>query len=295
MQNASRPTFLIPGVSRAGTTTLHDYLSEHDDIFMPAAKELRFFDRDENYSRGTEYYEQQFANHDGETAVGEASPPYWYRGITFDSNRNYRFDPSDDPPARIREQYPDIKLIFTLRNPISRAYSQYWKNVRQGRERVYPFSDAIEAEIEGSRDHRDTAMCWYYKNQYSTHLERWFDLFDEDQILLLIFEEWIGDPPAALDRICEFLDVEPPEQWRDTDRQKNETKTPKNLRLNEIYHDHLRWTGIGELIYYLNLRTGYPEMDSEMERYLADAFESEISAVERIIGRKLDVWRNDPF
>jgi hypothetical protein len=291
MSDPRPPTFLIPGVSRAGTTTLHDYLSEHSDIFMPAEKELRFFDRDENYNRGVEYYEKQFAGHDGEAAVGEASPPYWYRGITFDEDRNYVFDPDDDPPARIHEAYPDLKIIFTLRNPVSRAYSQYWKNVRQGRERVYPFSEAIEAELQGDRSHETTAMCWFYKNQYSTHLRRWFDLFGEDQILVLIFEEWISDPPAALDRICDFLGVDPPETWDDTDRQKNKTRTPKNLRLNEIYHDYLRWTGIGELIYYLNLRQGYPEMSEEMEQYLAETFESEITAVEDITGRNLDSWR----
>jgi len=293
MSDARRPTFLIPGVSRAGTTTLHDYLSEHDDIFMPSAKELRFFDRDENYDKGLDYYEGQFAGHDGESAVGEASPPYWYRGITFDEDRNYVFDPDDDPPTRIHEAYPDLKIIFTLRNPVSRAYSQYWKNVRQGRERVYPFSEAIDAEIDGDRSHEETAMCWFYKNQYSTHLRRWFDCFDEDQILVLIFEEWISDPPAALDRICEFLGVEAPETWADTDRQKNKTKTPKNRRLNEIYHDYLRWTGIGELIYYLNLRQGYPEMSEEMERYLSETFESEIAAVEDITGRNLDIWREE--
>lgn len=293
MGNATRPTFLIPGVSRAGTTTLHDYLSEHEDIFMPSAKELRFFDRDENYNRGLGYYESQFEGQDGETAIGEASPPYWYRGITFDEDREFKYDPDDDPPARIHEAYPDLKIIFTLRNPVSRAYSQYWKNVRQGRERTYPFSEAIDAELSGERDHHETAMCWYYKNQYSTHLKRWYDLFGEDQILVLVFEEWITDPPTTLDEICDFLDVEPPESWDDTDRQKNKTKTPKNLRINEIYHDYLRWTGIGELIYYLNLRTGYPEMSAEMETYLAEVFESEIAAVEELTGKNLDIWREE--
>jgi hypothetical protein len=295
MAESRRPTFLIPGASRAGTTTLHDYLSEHDNIFMPADKELRFFDREENYRQGLSYYESQFSGHDGEAAVGESSPPYWYRGIVFDEDREFRFDTDNDPPTRIHESYPDLKIVFTLRNPVTRAYSQYWKNVRQGRERTYPFEAAIREEIEGDRDHRRSAMCWYYKNKYSVHLKKWFDLFGEDQIEIFIFEEWIQDPPTALDEICEFLGVEPPETWADTNRKKNKTKTPKNLRLNEIYHDYLCWTGIGELIYYLNLRVGYPDMDPEMKAYLTKAFESEIEAVEEIIGRRLDVWRDPEF
>lgn len=185
----TQPTFLIPGVSRAGTTTLYEYLSEHPDIFIPSQKELRFFDRDENYQRGLDYYEGQFRGHRDQTAIGEVSPPYFYRGITFNKERKFNFDVEDDPPTRIYDAYPNVKIILTLRNPISRAYSQYWKNVRQGRERLYPFDRAIKSEINGDRHHRETAMCCYYKNRYSTHLQQWLDLFDESQILILIFEE----------------------------------------------------------------------------------------------------------
>lgn len=290
MSDKNEPTFLIPGASRSGTTTLLSYLSEHPDIFMPST-ELRFFDRDENYNQGLDHYEEMFSDQDGQKAVGEKSPPYWYRGITFDEDRNYKFDPSDDVPTRVHEAYPNLQIIFTLRNPVSRAYSQYWKNLRQGRERIYPFSEAIKEEIEGERTHQETAMCWCYKNQYSVHLQRWFDLFDEDQILVLIFEEWVQNPPKALNRICEFIGVEPKNDWEDTDRQQDKTRTPRNLRINEIYHDYLRRTGIGEVIYRLNLRRGYPEMGEEMEQYLAKTFESEITDVEELIGRDLDIWR----
>jgi hypothetical protein len=260
---------------------------------MPPSKELRFFDRDENYQKGLDHYERQFRGGESAAAVGEACPPYWYRGITFDDEREYVFDPTDDPPTRIHDAYPDLRIVFTLRNPVTRAYSQYWKNVRQGRERVYPFSAAIEAELEGKRDHRDTAMCWYYKNKYSTHLQKWIDLYGREQILTVVFEDWIEEPEPTLDRICEFIGVDPLDDWPDPSRQKNVTKTPKNLRLNEIYHDHLRYTGIGELLYYLNLQKGYPEMDSEMAAYLLDVFESEISAVEELFDLELDIWREN--
>jgi hypothetical protein len=291
MTKGTRPTFLIPGVSRAGTTTLHDFLSEHPDIFMPADKELRFFDRAENYQRGLDFYESQFSGAQNEAAVGEASPPYWYQGISFDPDREFVFDTDDDPPTRIHEAYPDLKIVFTLRNPVTRAYSQYWKNVRQGRERVYPFSDAIRAEIDGDRDHRETPMCWYYKNQYSVHLQRWVELFGRDQILPLVFENWIQEPEAALNRICEFLGVAPQRNWPHASRQKNKTKTPRNLRINELYHDYLKYTGIGELLYYLNLRSGYPPMDDSMRSYLREVFEPEYDAIESLLDIDLDVWR----
>ena len=121
----TQPTFLIPGVSRAGTTTLYEYLSEHPDIFIPSQKELRFFDRDENYQRGLDYYEGQFRGHRDQTAIGEVSPPYFYRGITFNKERKFNFDVEDDPPTRIYDAYPNVKIILNIGRMFGKAESAF--------------------------------------------------------------------------------------------------------------------------------------------------------------------------
>ena len=38
-----KPNFIIAGFPKCGTTSLHHYLSEHPQIFMPSQKELHFF------------------------------------------------------------------------------------------------------------------------------------------------------------------------------------------------------------------------------------------------------------
>ena len=38
-----KPNFIISGFPKCGTTSLHHYLNEHPQIFMPSQKELHFF------------------------------------------------------------------------------------------------------------------------------------------------------------------------------------------------------------------------------------------------------------
>ena len=287
----TEPTFLIPGASRSGTSSLYYYLQNHPDIYMSDPKELRFFDCNENYNRGLNYYEQYFIPGEDAAARGEVSPPYWYRGITFDTDRNYQWTPQDDVASRVHESYPDIKLVFTLRNPVTRAYSQYWKNVRQNRERSPSFKDAIQRELNGERDKTNSGCCWIYKNKYPIHLKRWLELFDREQILFFVFEKWIDNPERVLNVICDFIGVNPLEKWGHTDQIKNKARVPRSRWVNRIICDYLDLPGVRQVNNLANMTEGYPEMPTDTEKYLFQEFEPIISETESIIGQNLNVWR----
>jgi hypothetical protein len=300
----SGPDFIIPGASKSGTTSLHHYLNEHEEIFLPQEKELRFFDKNPNYTKGLEYYEKQFKGGEDCPAVGEASPAYFYHGIVYNgpSHKDYAWEPDDDAPIRIRDAYPDVKLIITLRNPATRAYSQYWKNYRQGRERASSFAEAIEEEIEGKRDHRENPWCWVYRNRYPVHLRHWLDLFDRDQIMFMVFEEWVDSPEEALNNICEFLGVKPKESWSRTQTSKNPGGTPRMVFLNRFYQKYirgtpaataLRKTRITHVLDSLNTSEGYPDMSEKDLELMQDVFEEDILETEELIGKDLDVWRDE--
>ena len=113
------PNFIIAGAEKSGTSSLSFYISEHPDIYIPKIKELHFFDNSDNYSKGFGWYEKQFSGWSGEKAVGECTP-------------FYMFDYSC--AEKIKMQFPDIKVLFILRNPADRAYSNYWHQVRGGKE-----------------------------------------------------------------------------------------------------------------------------------------------------------------
>lgn len=107
------PNFLIVGAQKCGTTSLHEYLYQHPQIYLPEGKETKFFAEDARYSKGITYYEDVcFSTYSGESAVGEVDPDYMY---------------FEQALERIAEHLDlrTTKLIFVLRNPVDRAFSHY--------------------------------------------------------------------------------------------------------------------------------------------------------------------------
>ena len=128
------PTFLIIGTMKGGTTSLHRYLRQHPEVFMPERKELNFFldeyagppidpPEERNWSRGITWYERQFAGAEDERAVGEASANY------------SRYPTYPGVAERIAKIVPEMKLIYLMRNPIDRVLSHYLHDFAKGRER----------------------------------------------------------------------------------------------------------------------------------------------------------------
>ena len=122
------PDFLCVGAQKSGTSLLYRLLNQHPEIYLAKGKEIHFFNRDENYNKGIEWYSEHFAGSEDYKRVGEVTPDYNYVPTV---------------PGRIYKTLgKDIKLIFMLRNPVDRAYSNYWMSFRRGHER-FSFEKAI--------------------------------------------------------------------------------------------------------------------------------------------------------
>jgi hypothetical protein len=91
---------------------------------------------------------------------------------------------------------PDVKLLFLLRDPVRRAYSHYWHLVRVG-DAVQNFEETI-ARSPGTLLQRG-----FYKRQ----VERFLELFPRDRMMFLVFEDFVPNMQARIDRVCAFLGV----------------------------------------------------------------------------------------
>ena len=140
------PNFLIVGAQKCGTTSQSYYLREHPDIFM-ASQEVKFFNINKNWRKGLDFYSTFFTGVQGETMIGEKSASYSF------SKQNLR------PPVqeRITSVLPDAKLIWCLRNPVDRAYSQHWFRVSFGVERN-SFEHVLERQMNGTERKRDNYL-----------------------------------------------------------------------------------------------------------------------------------------
>jgi len=200
------PNFLIIGAGKSGTTSIYEYLSQHPEVFMSPVKETNFFALEgkevkarDNSPEQTEHYPwaiNNFTDYQGlfeeagnAKAIGEASPMYLY---------------NKDAPVRIKERLPRVKLIAILRQPVDRLYSRYMHLMREGREPGKQFADAL-----------DEQSIWWRRNDlvkegfYGTYLKRYYGLFNNDQIKVLLYDELKSNPEKVMLELYEYIGVEP--------------------------------------------------------------------------------------
>jgi hypothetical protein len=202
-----RPDFLIIGAARCGTTSLFHYLARHPQVVVPGRKELHFFDR--HYERGLDWYLQCFARTDG-----AGGSPASIRG---EATPSYVFYPHAVP--RISADVPDVKLIALLRNPVDRAYSQYWHMVRLGHESL-SFEDAVAREPErlagelertevdaGYTSEALVRHSYLARGVYADQIERVFRHFPPGRVKILKSEDLYTDAQQVLDEVTGFLGI----------------------------------------------------------------------------------------
>jgi len=204
------PSFVIAGAPRAGTTWLYRNLEGHPDVFLTPNKEPRFYAVQESEplafsgpgdERWLSHLVQDRADYEAlyEGARqgqlrGEASSDYLYRSRTA--------------ADRLHREVPEAQLIFILRDPARRAYSNWLQHVQHGREPL-SFAEALDAEEE--RIERGWAWWWHYARRgcYAEQLEPFLDAFPREQVLILLHDDLRRDPRQLLARVCRFLGIEP--------------------------------------------------------------------------------------
>ncbi|MHC3994937.1 sulfotransferase family protein [Thiomicrolovo sp. ZZH C-3] len=189
--------FICVGAQKSGTTSLHEILASRRDVYLPTVKETKFFQNDEKYGKGLEYYFQTYfsAGKEGQT-LGEIDPEYLY---------------FENVPQRIHESLgTDIKLIFIFRNPADRAYSHYLMSRKRGFERL-SFEAAIEKEKErlGIDTFHKSHFSYIDRGYYTCQLKRYLQFFPKENMYFVIFEEdLVQNKEETLNKLMRFLDLD---------------------------------------------------------------------------------------
>ena len=235
------PGALLVGPRRTGTTTLYRTLRMHPNILGGVGKEIKFFDC--NYHRGLNWYQGFFPRKEtlaeNNAIAIEASPYYFFHPLAAE---------------RIRASFPEMKIVVSLRNPVNRAYSHYRMNYDLGVESLQTFEEALEAEenrltgeeakiIADDRYPLFNHMHLSYQAQgvYADQLERWFNVFPKEQILVINSEDFFTGMPKVFDRIIAFLGLP---AWtltsaRNANPRKYQPMNPETRAwLSDDYHPH---------------------------------------------------------
>ncbi|MFD4854754.1 sulfotransferase domain-containing protein [Bacillus mycoides] len=204
--NKSIPHFLIIGAQKCGTTSLYNYLIQHPQVHAASHKELHFFDI--YFKKGMEWYYKQFPliKLDEPVITGEASPYYIFH---------------PHAPKRIASILPNVKLIILLRNPVDRAYSHYYHQVRMQTENlsfkqaIYEENNRLKPElIKMVNDENYYSIPYQYysylaRGRYIEQLQNWMNLFPKKQFLILKSEDFFSDPNFIFQTVLDFLGISP--------------------------------------------------------------------------------------
>ncbi len=196
------PNFIIGGTSAGGTSFLAAVLVQHPEIYLP--KQMRpephFFYKSWEYEKGYEYYiERWFSDvKEQHIAIGERSSSYMFGAKSV--------------AEKIHKLYPDMKFIFTLRNPIERTWANYRYTVLQGLEDC-SFQDALDRETERVsaqqgiwaeiQPHNYTGRGFY-----GAQISEFYNFFPKENVLLVKSETLSSDTQNELGKIYKFLNLQ---------------------------------------------------------------------------------------
>lgn len=186
----NKPDFLIIGAQKAGTSSLRKFMEQNSSHFFTPRRELHFWNRDREYRDG-EGVPEYLRNFDGATAnqlIGEKSPSYL---------------PSQTAAERIALNFPQVKIVAILRNPVDRAHSAYLHGRRIGAiPKTRSFSHAIrDYQNKGGVPYGDVVSQGFYFES----LERYFKHFPPEQIHILSFSKLTENPQEYLPYLMRFL------------------------------------------------------------------------------------------
>lgn len=196
------PTFIIGGAPRSGTTLLCHLLDRHPDVFLmkPYIPEPKVLVAPTSEGR-MEYlrrYADGLADAPDRRALGEKTSYYLEH---------------EDVPERIAQTLDHVRLLFIVREPVQRAYSNYLWSRKNGLETL-SFEEAVT--LEGTRPNplgpeRAYARPFDYliRGRYATFAERYFSRFPRESVRFVLYEDLERRPIEIMREVQEFIGVEP--------------------------------------------------------------------------------------
>jgi hypothetical protein len=205
------PDFFIVGHQKCGTTALWEMLRRHPQIFMPRVKEPRYFASDlrspfqggapeVSRRRTPEGYFSLFTDAAAAQLAGEGSPQYLRSRVAA---------------SRIAEVQPAARIIAILREPASFLRSFHMQAMQSHIETERDFRKAIALEADRRQGRHIPRRCHHPQDLlYSEHvryveqLRRYHAVFPQQQVLVLIYEDFRRDNEATVHTVLRFLGLD---------------------------------------------------------------------------------------
>lgn len=301
-----RPDFFLVGAPKCATTAMTKYLYQHPALFIPRLrqKDLPFFGDDLHRARPKESLDEYLAHYRQASPTqraGEACVWYLY---------------STSAPSEIRAFAPCAQILMILRNPVEMVYSQHSQLVYTQDEDILDFEEALRAEPDRREGLRATPMTgnvpteayhYTFLGEYSSHVERYFNVFGRDHVNVVIYDDLREDTLRCVAEIFRGLGVDPAtpidvravnasKVARSSRVQRVIQKSPP-VKLVSIYRAVTPECAHGRVTQALvRLNTRYqsrPAMPMGVRLTLQQRFLPDVERLSTLLGRDLTGWCTD--
>lgn len=242
----SLPSFLVIGAQKAGTSWLWVALRQSPHVWMPPVKELHFFDHlfvpqvrswTQHHIRGAidkalkwhverphGHLDYEFIRYMCDLASNQVFTEAWYRRaysrpgsagkVLGDITPEYSTI-GPDGIAYIKSLMPDVKIVYIIRDPVSRALSQ----VRMSFDRKH-----IVAPSPTQWQEQIAAWDVSQRGDYATYIPQWRAAFPDSQLLFLPYKQLEREPSKTLAEVERFINATPYADYKDLSSRVHSTK-----------------------------------------------------------------------
>ncbi len=295
------PNFLIIGAAKCGTSSLHHYLNQHPDLFMPTynkdgmkVKEPRFLIKELVQSRLSKgiwdwnEYKALFEDVNNEKAIGESTVLYLY---------------FYDYAIKNIKKYlgTNIKIIIILRNPVERAYSAYLFASRTLQENK-SFKYAIDIAKDRYEKDKSLSPMILYKElgMYAEMVRAYKKSFAN--VHIIIYDDFITETPLEVGKVFNFLNLKDVKVKTNniinSSGRKWDSLAVKNILMGNNFIKNIFKSLLPIRIrtlfkqYMISIFTSKAdEMNKNVSNELYDFYYEDVCKLEKIIDRDLTRWK----
>jgi hypothetical protein len=295
------PNFLIVGAAKSGTSSLHNYLNQHPEVFMPSynsegmkVKEPRFLIKDlvkhrlHNGVWTWEEYKSLFNDVIDEKAIGESTVLYLYY---------YK-----DAIKNIKEKLGnDVKIIIMLRNPADRAYSAF-QHVSRGFKEQNSFEKSLEMEDGRLERVENLTPMVMYKDMglYHEMVKSYQENFSN--VHIVIYDDFRDDTENEMKKTYQFLGISDNEDIDYVTRHNVGGKRWKNDKMKHLFMKENPIKSVFKRIIPKGIRKGLRNnlvtastnkvllMKDQTRIMLNDFFREDVRKLSDLLNRDLTHW-----
>ncbi|MBY6005214.1 sulfotransferase [Salipiger bermudensis] len=289
---ALMPNLFVIGASKSGSSALHAYLKPHPGICMSREKEPCFFVDQSELEEAWPIMARQPCSHEWPDYLalwqGGESAAYRGEGSVYYSQTPHR----SGVPARVAAACPDARIIYTVREPVSRAVAHYWQRFKEFQEPL-----PLDRAVRENALYRDSS-------DYALQLGAWLEHFDRSQIHVIVAEDLRSRRREVLAETIAWLGLESYDydESEITDVHKSPPTSRKerfpmvaavrNSGAWAAVRRHLPKSMVDRLRKSATVEFDKKDVDETAARaWLSEYLAPKIPAFEEMLGREIPAWR----